>query len=353
MPHLKLVLVPFSVVLLVVLAPVVNAATDLPLFKDSDTLHITLEFPVKTIVRQKKDKPVVDGVLRYTDTAGKPVEIAMSMTTRGKSRLEYCSFPPLSLNLKRKQTKDTLFAGQNKLKIVTHCKKGKTQQRYLLQEYGIYRAFNVISDYSYRARWLKITYVDTDGKRDDEVHDAFFIESHNEVANRHGMERSRVPSILPEQLDVTQSAKYTLFQYLIANTDWSMLKGPGEDGCCHNGKVIITPGTVEGWIVLPYDFDQAGLIKTSYSSPAPALKLKSVRQRVYRGRCLHNDALTETIALFNEKREEIEAALNPEDLDGRTRNTALKYINEFYKTINTEKSYTRRIVGVCVGKKAS
>jgi len=353
MSHLKLVLVPLSVVLLAALSPVTNAASDLPLFKDSAILHITLEFPVHTVLRQKKDKPVVDGILRFKDANGEPVQIAMSMTTRGKSRLEYCAFPPLSLNLKRKQTKDTLFAGQNKLKIVTHCKTGSTQLRYLLQEYGIYRAFTVVSDYSYRARRLKITYVDTDGKRDDEVHDAFFIESHNEVASRHGMERLRVPRALPEQLDVTQSARYSLFQYLIANTDWSMLKGPGEDGCCHNGKIIITPGTVTEWVVLPYDFDQAGLIKTKYSAPAPALKLKSVRQRLYRGRCLHNDQLAETVALFNEKREEIEAAINPEDLDKRTRNSALKYINEFYKTINTEKLYLRRIESACVGKKAS
>jgi hypothetical protein len=47
----------------------------------------------------------------------------IAVATRGNSRLELCSLPPLSINLKRKQVASTLFAGQNKLKIVTQCRK--------------------------------------------------------------------------------------------------------------------------------------------------------------------------------------------------------------------------------------
>ncbi|MCG8378440.1 MAG: hypothetical protein MI865_03075, partial [Proteobacteria bacterium] len=238
------------------------AAAELPLFQSSEPLHLTLELPVYTLLREKKKNPELEGKVRFSTDDGDTLEIDMSMTTRGKSRLAYCSFPPLTLNLKKKQAQGTVFHGQDKLKIVTHCRNGSQHHRYLLQEYGIYRAFNVISDYSYRVRLLQITYVDTMGKRKDETHDAFFIESHNEAASRHSMERARVSSVRPEQLDERHAAVFTLFQYLAANTDWSMLKGPGEEGCCHNGKVIIRPGTQEDWVVLPYDFDQSGVINT-------------------------------------------------------------------------------------------
>ena len=338
-------------VIIVALVATAGKAAEPPLFLDSGKLHLTLEFPVDTLIREKEERPVLDGVLRYTNASGEPVEIEMSMTTRGKSRLTYCSFPPLTLNLKRKQTKATVYEGQNKLKIVTHCKNGSLHLRYVHQEYGIYRAFNVLTDYSYRVRMLEVTYRDTDGKRKDETHDAFFIEPHNGVGMRLGMQRLRVAQVSPNQLDAWQAATYTLFQYLIANTDWSMLKGPGEDGCCHNGKVIIKPGSQDGWIVLPYDFDQAGLINTKYSMPAPALGLRSVRQRMYRGRCQHNDELPATVEMFNQNRQAVEAAFIAEVLSERSQRSSMKYIDKFYDTINDPRSFEKNILYDCIGSR--
>ena len=339
-----------TIIALLVFATATAGAADHPLFASSETLHLTLDFPVRTLLKERRDKPVLDGVMRFTDENGEEVTIEMSMTTRGKSRLDHCQFPPLKVNLKRKQTIDTVFHGQNKLKIVTHCRRGGTYLRYLHQEYGIYRAFNVISDYSYRVRLLRITYRDTEDDLEETVADAFFIESHSEAAIRHGRERLRVGEVKPRQLNEEQAARYTLFQYLIANTDWSMLKGPGEEGCCHNGKVIVERGTDDDWIVLPYDFDQAGLIYTKYSMPADGLGLRNVRQRLYRGRCLHNDQLEDTVALFNDKRAEIEQAIIPEGLNKSSARRSLKYIDDFYEILNTPKQYQRRILDACLGK---
>jgi hypothetical protein len=271
-----------SLVVTVFAAPA--GADGLPLFASDEILDIVIEAPMKTIVGDRDERPVVDGIISYTNSSGETVSLDITLTTRGKSRLAYCSFPPLSLNLKKKQAKGTLFEGQNKLKIVTHCKKGSKHERYLQQEYGIYKGFNVLSDYSFRTRWLNVTYRDTERDNDENIFPGFFIESDNEVAARHNMEKYKPAQINPAQLEITQASRYSMYQFLIANTDWSMLKGPPEEGCCHNGKVIYTPGTTSDWIVLPYDFDQAGLINTSYSSPSPALNLRSVRQRLYRGR---------------------------------------------------------------------
>jgi hypothetical protein len=273
------------------------------------------------------------------------------MTTRGHSRLETCRFPPLSMNLKKHHVEGTLFEGQNKLKIVTRCKKSKLYERYLFQEFGIYGGFNQLTDKSIRARMLSVTFRDSEGDREDDVQPAFFLESDNEVAERLSMEPIKSPKINPAQLDSRHASVLALYQYLIANTDWSMLKGPGSDPCCHNGKVIITPGTMNGWIILPYDFDQAGLINTKYSIPADGLGLRSVRQRLFRGRCLNLEHLDESIARFNELRPQIEAALNPPQIKGRNRKSALKYIDKFYEVINDPKKRKKEIEDDCLGKR--
>jgi len=121
-----------TIVFLVLVAPVGNSS-ELPLFASDEVIDITFEVPMNTLVKEAERLPVVEGVLYYTGDDGQRVTLDLEMNTRGKSRLEYCQFPPLKINLKRKQTKGTLFAGQNKLKLVTRCRTGASFERYLYQ----------------------------------------------------------------------------------------------------------------------------------------------------------------------------------------------------------------------------
>jgi len=320
-----------------------------PLFQSDETLTLLLELPLDTLIDDARDKPEVEGTLSFRDQDGKDVRIEMTMTTRGRSRLEYCQFPPLKIDLKKDQAAGTVFEGQNKLKVVTHCRDGSVHERYLRQEFGMYKAYRELSDASFSTRWLSITYKDTDGKRNTSTHPAFFIESVDELADRLGREIVEQNKIRSEALDPAESSKYALFQYLIGNTDWSMIKGPGDEGCCHNGKVLAVPGTDSGWIVVPYDFDQSGLMNTRYARPAPALKIRSVRQRLYRGRCRHNDQIPATVQLFNQKRGDIEEDLTPDGVDAGTNEKSLNYVNAFYEIINDSDKRQKYLVGACIG----
>jgi hypothetical protein len=153
------------------------------------------------------------------------------------------------------------------------------------------------------------------------------------------------------QLDTGQLDILTLFQFLVGNTDWSVRKGPTGESCCHNGKVIAPPDFSEGWVVLPYDFDQAGIINTSYAMPSDKLPIKSVRHRLYRGYCSGNDQLDSTIALFNDNRAAI-VGLFEGDPDGPpTNKAALKYLQQFYEIVNDPKKRQKKILDACVGKK--
>lgn len=341
-----------TLVLLLALLTLANApkvlAEGYPLFDSDETLDLVIEVPMKTLLGKAEQNPVLPGYLRYVDASGNETSIAIDITTRGRSRLSYCDFPPLSITLNRDQVDSTLFAGQRKLKIGTQCRKGAKYINYLEQEFGIYKAYNLLSDYSFRVRKLNITYRDSAKKRKDEVHPAFFIESDHEVASRLGMEVIKRPTIKVSQLDAEQTNIYSLFQYLIANTDWAITKGPGAEDCCHNGKLIGRPGTQENWVVLPYDFDQAGIINTEYALPALGLGIRTVRTRLYRGECRYKDRLDETIALFNDQHDKIEAALLPESLTASTRKSSLAYIQAFYSTINDAEQLDKQIVRACL-----
>jgi hypothetical protein len=320
-----------------------------PLFASDTPLDLVFEFPVSTIVKEAEDRPVVEGKVHYTSENGAPVSVGLTMTTRGKSRLEYCDFPPLLADFKSQEKDGTLFKGQKKLKIVTQCNPGETFERYLMQEYGIYLAFNALTDKSFRVRKINATYRDSTGKKDDLVASAFFLEADNELAERLGMQTHEISMINPTRIDPAHASLGALFQYLIANTDWSTIQGPEGDECCHNGKVIILPGSSQGWLVVPYDFDQAGIINTKYAGPAEELGIRSVRQRVYRGRCINLDQLETTISLFNERRSAIETALLPEAVQGKFRESTIGYIDDFYKIINDPSQRIKRIEKECIG----
>ena len=330
-----------------------NVCKSQPLFESDETLSIVLEAPLTDMLRQAGKKPTVSGTLRFQQDDGTDVALDVDITTRGKSRLEQCSFPPLSVNLKRQQVKSTVFAKQNKLKLVTQCSDKSVYRRYLNQEYAIYRVYNLLSDHSFRVRMLEVTYRDSNGRRRDKVQPAFFIESDKRAAKRLEMQTIDADTVKLSQLEPQSLSIFALFQFMIGNTDFSVRKGPDEEGCCHNGKLIGPADSDSGWVVLPYDFDQAGLINAKYSAPNKVLPIKSVRQRLYRGYCHHNDYLDTTIALFNENRAAIDALLKSGPDGGSQNKSALKYLRGFYDIVNDPKKRQKKIIDNCLGKKRS
>jgi len=222
---------------------------------------------------------------------------------------------------------------------------------WLLLELGIYRAYNVITDYSYRVRRLQVTYIDSTSTRWERVQPAFIIEPIGAAAKRLQRKSIRPESVNVDQYSVAETAGNMLFQYLIGNTDFSIKRGPRGKGCCHNVRVLATPGMQDDWVALPYDFDQAGLINTKYAYPSEKFPISSVTIRLYRGFCSHNDALRDAIALFNQRRDDITAALISPELEKRKVKRSHKYVDKFYTIINDPDELYAQILNKCRGPK--
>ena len=115
----------------ILVLPLTAYADGLPLFNSDDTLQLTIEAPIRSLVRNAEDRPVVDGTATYIDVDGASVTLPVQVSTRGKSRLTVCRFPPLSLSVKKKDAAGTVFEGQKSLKIVTHCQSSNQFRSYL------------------------------------------------------------------------------------------------------------------------------------------------------------------------------------------------------------------------------
>ncbi len=321
-----------------------------PLFGADSPLELVIEGPFRQLTRDRHEKPELDGILRYTDAEGEEIVLDVGLSPRGNSRLDICGFPPFWLNLRRGQLPGTVFAGQNRIKLVTLCRESDSYRDYLVQEYQIYRAYNALTEHSFRVRWLTIEYVETEGRRPSSTTEgAFLIEEDWEVGERAGMEAVKVDSLRIAQLDYAGAALVSLFQYMIGSTDWSPVAGPPGETCCHNTKLIGSENNDTGRLVLPYDFDQVGLINANYARPAAAVPIRSVTQRYYRGYCALNDELEAAVQLINERRTDVEAAFASLEVSDRARKRALSYLEESYERINNPRRFEREILNRCRG----
>ncbi|MFV2089868.1 MAG: hypothetical protein ACC642_04365 [Pseudomonadales bacterium] len=321
------------------------ASTD-PLFASQEVLEVTLVGPFNKVARDKAEEPEErPGQLSYVDASGVQQTLSVKLSPRGKSRRDrkVCTFPPLKLNLKKSEVKDTLFARQGNLKLVTHCRSSERYQSFLLKEFLVYRIFNELTPVSFNVRLMKITYEDSESKRDPFSRYGFVIEHKKRLAKRldstvmEPMERIAVNS-----LDSEQAAIAELFQYLVSNTDYSFIAPPVGDNCCHNA-VLFDAGD-GGYFPVPYDFDRTGLVSPPNGLPDATLGQRSFRDRVFRGFC-HDDAvMTAALEKTRASRQAIEQLIASQiDLDRRSRDQTLNFVAAYYTIIDNEKKRKREL----------
>lgn len=327
--------------LALVLLALVYRASASPLFEDDAVLAINLTGPFSTLIEEKKNRAELPFVLRADD-----VEHLIKVRVRGNSRTRVCDAPPVRLNFVKSKTKDTVFAGQDKLKLVTHCHDSDPAEANILQEYSAYKMFSVISDVGYKVRLVRISYSDTEKrlKRDSIVRYGILIESASELADRVGGKRAQIPGVTLGSLDKQQAAKVFVFNYMIGNTDWSLVAAEGSDECCHNSHLFDIDSQ---HFMVPYDFDLSGLVNARYARPDPSLGIRRVTSRRYRGYCISPEALKDATSAIAERRDNVLGVVR--QVPGLIENDIKameEYLDEFFDQANDVdklvKSFERR-----------
>lgn len=342
------------IVLLALLLPLTGDAKEKkPLFQDAALVKAVLTAPISQAYAQREQdvRLYLPGQWTYTEADGTTVRLEVSIRTRGLFRRMNCQLPPLQLNFKKGQLKDTLFAGQNKLKVVAPCQDGAKSQQHVVLEYLAYRTFEILTEKSFGTRLVRISYVDSDEKRPPWTDLAFVIEDDKDMAKRLGLTRLKVVENNFDQLEHESTALVDLFQYLIANNDYSVLKSADGRECCHNTEILSLKDNADVRIPVPYDFDLSGLVNTKYAAPPSHLPIRLVRTRYYRGLCQPEGVLEDTIQHMQSKREEIlDLYRTMKELEPNRKKRTVAYIEEFFEVLDDPKKQRKQLYDRCRGQ---
>jgi hypothetical protein len=316
-------------------------AEALPLFGSREPLAFTLTADFRTIGRDRTpDSPRrYPGVLAVAGSDGKLVSIPVQLSTRGTLRLRWCAAVPLRVDFPKKEVQGTPFDGQTNLKLVGHCEDSKEYEQYVLGEYVAYQIINLFTPLSYRARLAKATYVDAASNRPITTRFAFFVEHDDHVADRAKGRIIQFEGRLFSHLDAESTTLMALLQYMVANTDYSIVK-------LHNVRLIRQQAGA--FKPIAYDFDIAGLVNTPYGAPDVQLHLKSTRARLYRGPCRTAEEYEPFLVKFREKKADVMALYDgvPE-FDKNYKQTAKDFLEAFYWTIDRKGDIKHEFVDRC------
>ena len=316
------------------------------LFRDVSTLEVALEGPLSSLVRNRRSEPELPFKLRYQEADGRKADIDILVKPRGNSRLRNCRFPPLRIDFGNTDLSGTVFEGQNKLKLVSHCASMRSNRDYIAREYQIYRAYNLVTDYSFRVRWLAIEYIDTESNGRRITEPGFLIEEDWAAAARLGMEVLETASLEVSELDSGETALMTLFQFMVGNIDWSALKGEPGEICCHNFKVLSHPGQLNTRLLLPYDFDQSGFVAAKYAIHNESLGIKPM-DRMYKGYCGMNDQISYAISRLEDAKQNWLGLVDDAPVSKSARKHGIKYIERSFEFIENIEKRERHILARC------
>lgn len=315
-----------------------------PLFADEAVLPLTLRGDFRALLRDRdtvRSTPR-EGVLTYHDEAGSPVTLPVTLRTRGNFRLRpgVCDVPPLRIDLAAPPAPGTIFQDQRRLKVVTTCRSRRDEyEQFLLQEHLLYRIYNRFTPLSFRARLARVAYEDAGGRTELPTRFAILLEDEDEMAARNGGTILEQRGALRHHLDTGTMDRMAVFQFLIANVDWSVAG-------LHNVRLVRTGvGRVHP---VPYDFDWSGVIGTPYAAPGK-LPIRSVRDRLYRGHCVSLEEIRPAMDEFVRRRDEVFALVEEQPgLRPEIRQKLRRSFDEFYATLADPVRMERELRRACL-----
>jgi len=286
-------------------------------FERDDLMNITIKFNITEYMRKRSDE-YMDAEITFYFDVDDSASYSIRLKPRGERRRQVCAFPPIRLNFKNTNTGYEDIDSMKNIKLVTHCNTPSVYDEYLLKEYLIYKMYNLVTDYSFRVRLLRVKYIDTGKKGRFYNKYGFLIEPLDLLEQRMNvMELENIPlrysNMVPDMLD-----RMVIFQYMIGNTDWQL-------STYHNIKIVKKIDQQKG-IPIPYDFDYAGLVNTSYAIPHEIFPIDDVRQRFFMGACRPDTVYKRIVQEFVDNKDKIYAITDSCELLG---GKSAKYINDY------------------------
>ena len=292
---------------------------------------VAIETNLDSIINHRNRNTYQKGFFTYGDYNGKVYRETIKLRPRGKFRRRACDFPMIKIDFSKTTLKEQGYAKFDDYKLVTHCMNNvMSSYESIAREYLAYKLYNILSPNSYKVQFLYITYIDNQSTIPDFQHFGFIIEDTAELADRMGgKSRKEMAGLTPDSLDIVQHDFVALFQYLIGNTDWVAHPIP------RNVKAIKSKGATK-YMVVPFDFDFAGLVAAPYAVPSNSLNQRSIRHRIFQGISEDPKDLESSIAHFLSKKRKILRYIKRFTLLSKaSRKDILDFIKPFFEEIES------------------
>jgi hypothetical protein len=319
-----------------------NDSILIDMFEGEGTLNLNLYSNFDSIIA---DAAVLRSInrparLQINSPKGRNAFIPVQIETRGNFRMkpENCNFPPLKLSFNKDNAIRTIFLANNSVKLVSQCQLFKSNyQAYLLQEYLIYKIYSLLSEYSFRVRLLKISYINKGFLFDTLTRYSFALEPPKELAKRYKARRVNSNNVALIEIDLWNYKLVCFFEYMIMNNDWSI-------AICHNIE-LIQPDPEKLPIPVPFDFDWSGIVKVPYEVPTSA-GIKVIQpERSFKGDFNSRRQLKDIIQFFNSKRGEIYSLVSGfSELDSSYRKSFIKTVDEYFVILNSYFIFNKKII---------
>ncbi len=310
------------------------------LFRKDSPLNIRLRYSNRSLKRDTNDSTYLQSMIWFSegDTWD---SLPADLRARGNFRRKTCYFAPLKIRIKRSKSASTPFQGSEKLKMVLPCQLDRNTGDYVLREYLAYKIFERVAPFHFKTRLAEVTLIEDKGRR-EVTHEfyGFFIEDMDHLCKRYeGQEVKRL--IHPLQQDDLASAQNDLFEFMIANTDFSTTQQ-------HNQKLLFVKKRI---IPLPYDFDMSGLVNAPYAAVTNIQNLEGsitqVTDRIYKGYERDTALLQRVRRDFLQKRPEILSELEANETffqDPLQYREAYEFLESFFGIVEDDKKFERQVL---------
>jgi hypothetical protein len=208
--------------ILLLFVPLTAQYDDVPSFEDTmevyadlfwknEPLNLTMKFNIKEFRKSRRDEKYHSAELTCHMSDTFQVNHDVRVRARGKLRRDICFMPPYWLNIRYAgiEAEDLQLANVVKMKVVTRSKPSAQYENYVLREFLVYKLYNLLTDYSFNTRLVRIKYIDTGGKKIKESEDwGFLIEPNQMMADRNNgilveSEKLSMPVWQPSRSDRT------------------------------------------------------------------------------------------------------------------------------------------------------
>ncbi len=301
-------------------------------------LYLTQDW--KHIEKHKKEKTYQSANVRLITAATDTITIPAKVRTRGNMRLQICSLPPLKVKFEKSDLATYQLSPLNELDLVQPCHESDQYYQYILKEYLAYKLWELVSPDYFRTQLVQIHYINPDGTDAHDPSYGFFVEHTEELVERLGGRKNKIPVISNNAVDRQPMLRVALFEFMIGNTDWFIQNR-------HNLEFVVIPGHPL-LVPIPYDFDYSGLVGATYAAHHESLKLTSIASRYYQGWCFPEEEVEKALDMFRDQKDNMLAMpYRIQGLSQKSADQARAYLAAFFEIIENPRKLNNLIIAHC------